>query len=446
MTATTVPTSSTLLVRHGDVVTLDPSLGTVADGDVLVRDGVVVAVGHDLPARPGLRELVDTAETVDARGTVVVPGFVDAHVHAWEGVLRGLAPTADFGAYLGLTAFGFGPHFTPRDVYAGTVATALSALDAGITTMVDNAHCDLTPDHARAGIDALRDTGIRGVHAVGSPFGATLEHVPATAAALRDRGAGPLVGVRLFDIDPTPELWAFARDAGLWVSSETGPHTPDLEERFEALARAGLLTAQHALNHCYDLPDRVWQLIADSGATVNLCPRSDARYGLGSAIAPVGSALRHAAAVGLSNDNETSYRLSMFAEMQALLLRDRAEQFRRAAAGLDARPDALDPEQVLRFATVGGAANAGLADTVGSLSPGRQADLLLVRTDRAAQAAGADPVAAVVEAHPGQVESVFVAGRARKWAGRLVGVDDAAVRELLSASRDRVGAAAAVPA
>lgn len=417
-----------LLIHGATVVSMDPEIGTVEHGDVLIQDDTIAAVGSGLHA-PGL-------EVIDGHGMIAIPGFVDSHIHAWEGQLRGLAPTADFGAYLGLTAFGYGPHYLPGDMYAGTLATALAAMDAGITTIVDNSHNALTPDHSAAAIEAVRDAGIRAVHAVGSPFGADLDHVPALAVELRERFAGGLVDVRLFDIHPTAELWAFAKAAGLWVSSEIGPHTPALPERFEELHRAGLLTPQHSFNHCYDLTDRTWQLIGDSGAAINLCPRSDATFGLGSTTPPVGHAQRYAAAIGLSNDNEVSYGVNMFAEMQTLILRDRGEQFRLAAAGGQPRAGQLQPADVLRYATLGGAHNAGLAATTGSLAPGKQADVVLLRTDGPGAVSAADPVTTVTTmAHPGMVDTVLIAGQQRKRGGRLVGIDVPAAVDLITASR-----------
>ena len=110
-----------LLIHGATVVSLDPLIGVVHGGDILVRDGIITAVGTDLVA-PG-------AEVLDARGTIAIPGFVDSHVHAWEGQLRGLAPTADFAAYLGLTAFGHGPNYRPSDMYAGTFAVYRRVLE-----------------------------------------------------------------------------------------------------------------------------------------------------------------------------------------------------------------------------------------------------------------------------------------------------------------------------
>ncbi|MDT7574790.1 MAG: 5-methylthioadenosine/S-adenosylhomocysteine deaminase, partial [Pseudonocardiales bacterium] len=396
------PSSRDLLIRGATVLSVDPAVGDLERGDVLVRGEVIAAVGPDLRAQ------AMEAEVLDATGMIAVPGFVDSHVHAWEGQLRGLAPVVDFAGYLGITAFGHGPRYRPDDVYAGTLSTALTALDAGITTIVDNSHNALTPEHSDAAVRALLDAGIRGVHAIGSPFGAALDHVPSTALGLRERYAATRVSVRLFEVSPSVGMWEFARDAGFWVSTELGPHTPGLAELFEELHTRKLLTAQHAFNHCYDLPDRVWELIGGSGAAVNLCPRSDAAFGLGSAVPPVAQALRYAAAVGLSNDNEISYGIDMFAEMQTLQSRHRGEAFRRLAGGEAARTDELTPARLLEFATAGGAANAGLADQVGSLTPGKQADIVLIDTTRRPALPPADPTGAVtLFAGVGDVDTVL---------------------------------------
>jgi 5-methylthioadenosine/S-adenosylhomocysteine deaminase len=421
-----------VLLTGAVVISGDPVLGDFPLGDVLLRGGTIEAVDTDLAAQAGPDAIV-----VDARGTIAIPGFVDSHVHAWEGQLRAFGPQADFAAYLGITAFGYGPRFRPEDAYAGTLATALTALDAGITTIVDNAHNALTPDHVRAGVQAVRDTGLRTVHAVGSPFGSELQHVPSVVPALRDELAGDLVDLRLFEVNPSLEMWQFARKHDLWVSTELGTHTPALEEVIEDLHRNGLLGAKHAFNHAYDLTDRTWDLIAESGAVVNVAPRSDAAFGLGSTVTPVDQALARGVTVGISGDNEISYGLSMFSEMQNLNSRYRSEMFRRRSIDESQPAPSLSPARLLSLATQGGAANAGLADRIGSLTPGKAADVVLVRTDAPNTFPATDPVATVTAyAHSGNVDTVFVGGRLRKRHGALVGIDAEATQDRIRRSRD----------
>ena len=423
-----------VLLRAATVLTGDPTIGDLAVGDVLLDHGRIVAVGPDLLEQAGADALV-----VDARGRIAIPGLVDAHVHAWEAQLRGSGPEAGFGEYLGITAFGAGPRYRPEDVAVGVHMTALTALEAGITTIVDNAHNALTPDHARAGVDGLRAAGIRGVSAIGAPFGADLPHVPAVAARVRDETRDPLLSVRLFEVNPSAAMWAFARDHGLWVSTELGPHTPDVDVVIADLHRQGLLTPDHAFNHAYDLAPSTWDLLAGSGAAVNLAPRSDAVFGLGTTRTPLAEALRRGLLPGLSGDNEVSYGLSMFAEMQTLRARYRSEGFAaERLEGADPRPG-LPASALLRMATQGGADNAGLGGQVGSLTPGKQADVVLLNAEHLNLRGVADPATAVTAfAHAGNVETVFVGGQLRKWQGTLIGVDISAVHNQLAASREHL--------
>ena len=267
------PGGRPVLIKGAVILSQDPAVGDYAPGDLLIRDGKIAQVGENLAGQ------TSEAVVIDAAGTIAVPGFVDAHVHAWEGQLRGTAPTLDFGGYLSFTAFGYGPHYRPQDNYIGTLATALVALDAGIATIID----------------------------------------------------------------------------------EMGSHIDNVADVLTDLDAKGLLTSDHAFNHCNALPGKTWELIKRSGAAVNLAPRSDAAFGLGSGFPPSDQARAAGLVPGLSGDNEISYALSMFTEMQTLLNKHRGSVFGRVMAGEQNPPDQLAPSDVLRFATLGGAANAGLS-------------------------------------------------------------------------------------
>ncbi|MFE4002074.1 amidohydrolase family protein [Nocardioides sp. YIM B13467] len=422
-----------VLIKGGTILTQDASHGNLESADVLIRDGKIAELGVGLDDADAI--------VVDASAMIVLPGFVDSHVHAWEGQLRGSAPTLDFGSYLGYTAFGYGPLYRPHDSYVGNLITSLVALDSGITTIIDNSHNSLTPDHSSAAVEGLRDAGIRAVHAVGAPVAGPPENWPKDVLRLRSEyfsSNDQLLTLRLFDLYPSAELWEFARSEGLWVSHEMGAHIENVDDVFAELSARGLLTAQHTYNHCFDLSDKVWEMLRESGASVNLAPRSDAAFGLGTSTPPIDKVREMGIIPGLSGDNEVSYGLSMFAEMQILLNGHRGRTFRTALVdGADAAPEHLTPEEVLTYATMGGAANAGLADRVGSLTPGKAADVVLVRATDVNTAPLSNPVATVTAfTHAGNVDTVFVAGSARKFRGELLHHDFAQVRALVEASRD----------
>jgi len=180
------------LIKGGFVVSMDDTIGDRPSNDVLVEDGRIVAIDRDLENAPGAAG----AEVIDATGCIVAPGFVDTHRHLWESTLRGSMPSCTLDQYLGTVIGAFGPAYRPEDVYVGNHLGALEALNAGVTTIVDWSHCNNTPEHADAGIRALRDAGIRAMYAHGTPaagewvFDSTLPH-PADARRVRDEHFGP---------------------------------------------------------------------------------------------------------------------------------------------------------------------------------------------------------------------------------------------------------------
>lgn len=421
-----------VLLEGGTIVSMDPVLGNLV-GDVLIRGTVIAQVGPDLAATA----VGDDTIVVDATGTIVMPGLVDSHLHAWAGQMRGLAPAVDFQTYMALTHAGVAGHYRPHDMYVGNLVTSLQCLDAGVTTILDNSHNARTADHSSAAVEALFDAGIRAVHASGAPrAGDWDEQWPADVTRLRDEyfaSEDQLVNLRLFDGFPVPEVWELARNEGLWVSTEMGNHVDNLAD----LHAKGLLTAEHTFNHCFRMSDDDWMLIRDTGVQVNVCPRSDASFGLGFGREPVRKALSLGIRPGLSMDNEISYGIDMFVEMQTLLLQQRAHTFESTFAEEPDVPDHLGLEEILEFATVRGAQNCNLGDKVGSLTAGKEADVVLVSTTDVSTFPLTNALATLVTfAGRGNVDTVLVGGEVRKWRGRLVGHDLAKVRRTVEASRD----------
>jgi len=416
------------LLRGGYVLTLDPELGDFV-GDVLLAGDEIEAVGPQIATG-------DDAVVVDLGGRIVLPGFVDSHVHAWEGAIRGVAPNADFVEYMAYTHGGVAKDMTPEDIAVGQRITVAQALNCGVTTIVDNSHNSRTPEHSDAAIGALRETGIRAVHAVGSPIaGAAGTHLPADLLRLRDeyfRSSDQLLTLRMFDMAPSPDSWQFAAQNGFDVVAEMGVWIPDLD----ALLATDLMREGHTYNHCSGLTGEQWRRIAASGAAVNMVPRSDSQFGLGGFV-PIIQANRLGLQEGISCDNELSYGYDMFAEMRTLLTVQRGLAFTAQAAGEDDVPPLYGPRDALRAATVGGAINAGLATRVGSLTPGKKADVSVLDLDRVPTKPFGSLAGTVVNyAGAANVAAVFVDGVVKKWEGRLVGLDYDAAVAAAEASRD----------
>src|SRR6202034_1500343 len=155
------PNNGRTLFKDGTIVTMDARIPNLPKGDVLVDGGRIAAVGVNLQE--------DGAELIDATGSIVVPGLVDAHHHMWRGVMRRMMPDVDdLFAYIGVVAETLGAHYRPLDMYLSTKLTAVASLDAGITTIIDACHSSRSTDHTDAALDALDDAGIRALHMVGA--------------------------------------------------------------------------------------------------------------------------------------------------------------------------------------------------------------------------------------------------------------------------------------
>jgi cytosine/adenosine deaminase-related metal-dependent hydrolase len=393
---------------------MDPRYGDLV-GDVLVAADRIEGIGTNLEAGAAL--------VVDVAGRIVLPGFVDSHVHAWEGAIRGIAPAADFGNYMAITHGGVAKYMAPEDIALGQRVTVAQALNGGVTTIVDNSHNSRTPEHSDAAIEALASTGIRAVHAVGSPSaGDEGKHLPGDLLRLRDQyfsSRDQLLTLRMFDMTPSPQTWEFAAKHGLDVVAEMGMWIPELDE----LLATGLMHEGHTYNHCSGLTDAQWKLIGDSGAAVNMVPRSDSQFGLGAFI-PILQANRLGLQEGISSDNELSYGYDIFTEMRTLVTVQRGLSFGAEFAGEVDVPARYGPRDAIRAATVGGAVNAGLSDSIGSLTPGKKADLVILNLDRVPTRPFGSVAGTVVHfASVANVEIVLVDGVPKKWGGELVGLD-----------------------
>ncbi|MDF2707412.1 MAG: amidohydrolase [Nonomuraea muscovyensis] len=433
-----------ILLTGGAVVTMDPALGVLPRADLLIEADTIAAVGPDLRA--------DDALVIDVTGAVLAPGFVDTHRHAWEAQLRRIMPDVnDLGEYVTATLAGIAPAYQPQDMYVGTRLAALTAIDSGITTMLDFSHNSRTAAHSDAAVRALADTGIRGVHASMRPhFGDWDGQWPADLARLQDTyfssGDG-LLTLRLAtlatdeiagpDLAYGERLARAARDLGIGVSVDAVFGLPS-SEAIMGWAKQGLLGPDVALIHCTGLTPQAWQAMADTGAAVALAPTSDAQIGLESAIPAVDEALAVGIRPGLSIDVEVALASDMFTQMRALHAIQRMRAV-NAAYGTGETPVRIGVADVLDFATLQGARSIGLGDVTGSLTPGKQADVLVVRAEDLNNMPLNDPSGTLVlGSDPRNIDTVFIAGQVRKWAGTVLDIDLTALREEVRASRDRV--------
>ncbi|MEV4286798.1 amidohydrolase family protein [Nonomuraea bangladeshensis] len=433
-----------ILFTGATIVTMDPDLGVIDQGDLLVEGDAIAAVGPHLSA--------DDAVVVDATGAVLSPGFVDTHRHAWEAQLRRIMPDVDdLGGYVMSTLAGYALVYRPEDMYVGTRLAALTAIDSGITTMLDFSHNSRTREHSDAAIEALRDTGIRGVHAsMGPHFGDWDRQWPGDLARIRDQyfsGDDQLLTLRLAALATDeiagpalaygPELARVARDLGIGVSVDAVFGTSSSEAVLR-WAEDGILGPDVTLIHATGLTPEAWKAMGEAGATVALAPTSDAQIGLETAIPAVDEALSVGIRPGLSIDVEVALASDMFTQMRALHAIQRMLAV-NAAYGTGREPRRITTHDVLDFATLQGARTNGLAAVTGSLTPGKKADLLVIQAEDLNNMPLNDPIGTVVLGSDARnISAVLINGEPRKWNGHVLDVDLPGLRREVHASREYV--------
>jgi cytosine/adenosine deaminase-related metal-dependent hydrolase len=401
-----------VLIKGGTVLSLDRAIGNIVGADVLIEDGIISEVGASLRAR--------NADVVDASDTIVMPGFVDAHRHLWQSLIRGL------GTASGADMAG---HYTADDVYAATLVGSLQALAAGITTVVD--WCDVSDDvaHLEAALSAHADAGGRTVF-VSSSTGATPSADVMIACASPD--------VVDAEMDAVAAQWARARAAGQRIHARAG--TAASRGEVAELGRRGLLGPDVTLSHCTRLSDPDFDAIAASSTAVALTPASDMANGSGPPA--MQQLIDRGIRPGLGVGDERLTPGDAFAQMRAVISVQHAMSFELKLAGKGGVPNLLDTRDVLRYATIESARVAGVSAITGSLNRGKRADVILLRADRPNIAPVNDPIGAVVWGmDTSNVDWVFVGGTSLVEHGELT-ADVTRARALAMAAQRHLSAAA----
>src|SRR5213082_1825737 len=417
--------SQRLLIRNGFVVSMDPQVGDIPNGDVFVDDGKIVEVGRGLD--------VTDAEQIDATGMITMPGFVDTHRHTWQTPVRGVLPSCTLDHYFAVMLGQVGGFYRPEDVHIGDYAGALEALNAGVTTLLDWSHINNTPDHSDAAIQGLKDAGIRAVYAHGMPTGgewwafSELNH-PEDVRRIRETYfssddqlltlalAARAPGNSNFEV--AKHDWELARDLGIRISVHVGMRLTDIHvHHVKNIHDLGLMGPDTTYIHCTDSTDEELDLIASTGGTASVAPYVEMLMGHGPP--PIGKMLARGVRPSLSIDVVSSVPGEMFTQMRTALAYDRILEFTDT-------PDVafaptLTHTDVLEFATIDGARSIRLEDKIGSLTPGKQADVVLLNADAINTAPVIDPHGTIVAfADTSNVDTVFVAGEAKKRGGQLL--------------------------
>ncbi len=422
---TPLPDRGTVIVRGGYVVTVDDAMGDLVDGEVVIRDGVIESVGGSGSATTDARDAI----VVDATGCVVLPGFVDTHWHLWNSLLRGLIGDAE-RAYFPVKNR-LAPFLTAEDTEVSARLALAEATAGGITTLNDWDHNLRSPAYADANARAIVASGLRARYSYGNADKLDPAQAMDLADVLRfrDMWVGPVSEGRLTlglalrgPVRTRPEVcraeWDFARGHGLPITMHCGGRRDEGGRYCElgSMGAAGMLGPDVQVVHAvHATPDEI-ELLAATGTHISLSPLTEYRS---MGIPPLGDLLAAGILVSLSIDT-----LAIPTTADMLLQMNVTLSVERARTG---RPD-LTPRRMVRMATLDGAQDLGLEDRIGSLTPGKRADVIAVRVDGLGTAPAADPLATMVLcARASDVDLVIADGRILKRDGRLTAVDVRAV-------------------
>jgi len=417
-----------ILIKGGCVLSLDRAVGDFEKADVLIEGRKISAVRPNISA--------PNAQVIDATNRIVMPGFVDTHRHMWQGFLRNVLPDGSLEDYRNVVQRTFGAKMVPDDVYAADLISALGAIDSGVTCILDWSHIQNSPAHSDACIKGLQESGVRAVFAYGAgqnENGRVMEiptaKYPGDIGRLRKQyfsSDDQLVTLYLAALGGTPEAtlsqFKAAREVGARITIHVGVGEFGRNALLEKLDAEKGLKDDTTYIHCCTLNDTEWKLIRDTGGTVSIASYVETLMGHGNP--PVQKAIDTGIRPSLSVDVETSVPNDFFTQMRTVFSLQKNEVWARRLAGDKNPPKFLTVREVLEFATIEGARANGLDKKIGSLTPGKEADVIMLRTDALNVMPMNNAVGAGVTSMTAHnVDTVLIAGKIMKRNGVLVGVD-----------------------
>lgn len=448
MTVQAMQQSHRTIIENVAVLSLDEHIGELDSATITIAGGRITSIDPSPASQYPAPDHHVGDEVINGSGLVALPGFVDTHRHTWQSAIKHSYAELDPRVYFAEVLKGLGAAYQAEDVYIGNKLGSYAALSSGTTTLFDWSHVQNSPEHSDAAITGLHESGIRAVFGHGWPTSAddswtdnSLRPHPADIRRIQEQHFPhgslderiTLAMVVRGPEEASPEIWrdelSLARELGLRVSVHTGAYARNAKAAaVQQYADAGLLGPDMTFVHCNHLTDQELKLIADNGGTVTLGVHCEMNStGVGEI--PFHRLLQAGVRPSLSGDTETKCTGDMFTQMRMLWAYHRST-LTRLGPERAAQIPTVTMRDILSYATIEGAKAIGQETEIGSLSPGKRADMLLIDTNALNLGPMQDPAASIVlAAHEGNVRHVLVGGTFVKRNGLLTGVNTEALVE-----------------
>lgn len=442
-----------LLIKGGTLISMDESIGDLDSCDLLIEDGKILEVGRHLAAPEGI-------ETIDATDMIVMPGLVDAHLHTWQTAIRGIAGDWSLGDYGQKMHAGLARGYAAEDIYIANLVGALNQINSGVTTLFDWCHNNPTPEYTDRAIDGLVESEIRAVFGHGTPkpdLGkggvpiTELLHPEDEVRRLRQERFSDetalvtlalcIRGTDLASYEATAHDIRLARKYGAIASAHLGGRMPfnrKTPDGLFRLAEAGLLGPDFNSVHSNKLGDDELRVMVDAGVSFTMTPEVETQMGHGLPVTGRLLKLGKAPSIGIDVESNISSEM-LWAGRFALQLQRGLDNLAVNQSGSEADTISIKARQALEWVTIEGARALRMEDRIGSLTPGKQADVILIRADDLNLFPCNDPVETVLfQSSSANVDTVIIAGKTLKRGGKLVYPDLGRRKEMLAESSRRV--------
>ncbi|WBV56342.1 amidohydrolase family protein [Chryseobacterium daecheongense] len=429
------------ILKNGIVYSQDVKVGNFRKADILIEGKIIKEI------KPDIEQGEDTY-VIDASEYIIMPGFVDTHHHQYETAIRGYLaeallvndkkPDNPF-TYLDVLIKKLTPVFRPEDIYTAVLLSSLNQIDCGVTTVLDTSQVVHSMEHFEALMHGLKDGGRRALVAFSTgsgestPFPRKLNDIQKMYFSSTDQLLTMAMGAELFPGD-FKNHWGMARDIGVPIVSHIVGNLGSAPA-FENIVKENLLGKDNILIHCTGLNDKVWESIAKSGAAISLAVPIELSMRHGTP--PIMQALKHGVQPSLSSDVEVTMTSDFFTQMRSVYTLQRGLVNAQVLSGIDCQQDLITCNDVVRYATLEGAKATHLEHKIGSLTPGKEADIIMLRTrDLNVMPINSVSGTVVTLMERTNVDTVIIAGKIRKYQGKMLGIDTQVLHSKITESRD----------